>query len=121
MLGCENHQTLDRWHPKPQQCAAVRTERCQRKASVRSASNFTVSAGLGGSNQQQLGLNHNIRLLIAWGWFYFITNRHVSWRWPLYYRVGRAIWHTPYLLLTVLVKLLFLPRIASKSYASWRI
>jgi len=70
-------------------------------------------AGLGGYNQQ-LGLNH-FDLLIDWGWFYFITKPMflaLDFFFHLVGNFGVAI-----LLVTVIVKLLFLP-LANKSYAS---
>jgi YidC/Oxa1 family membrane protein insertase len=70
-------------------------------------------AGLGGYNQQ-LGLNH-FDLLIDWGWFYFITKPMflaLDFFFHLVGNFGVAI-----LLVTVLVKILFLP-LANKSYAS---
>jgi len=70
-------------------------------------------AGLGGYNQQ-LGLNH-FDLLIDWGWFYFITKPMflaLDFFFHLVGNFGVAI-----LLVTVLVKLIFLP-LANKSYAS---
>ncbi|MCP9628041.1 membrane protein insertase YidC [Rhodopseudomonas palustris] len=74
--------------------------------------NFPL-AGLGGYNQQ-LGLNH-FDLLIDWGWFYFITKPMflaLDFFFHLVGNFGVAI-----LLVTVLVKLIFLP-LANKSYAS---
>ena len=70
-------------------------------------------AGLGGYNQQ-LSLNH-FDLLIDWGWFYFITKpmfMALDFFFHLVGNFGVAI-----LLVTVIVKLLFLP-LANKSYAS---
>ncbi|WP_322515346.1 membrane protein insertase YidC [Rhodopseudomonas palustris] len=70
-------------------------------------------AGLGGYNQQ-LGLNH-FDLLIDWGWFYFITKPMflaLDFFFHLVGNFGVAI-----LLVTVLIKVLFLP-LANKSYAS---
>lgn len=70
-------------------------------------------AGLGGYDRQ-LGLNH-FDLLIDWGWFYFITKPMflaLDFFFHLVGNFGVAI-----LLVTVLVKLLFLP-LANKSYAS---
>ncbi|NVN85536.1 MAG: membrane protein insertase YidC [Rhodopseudomonas sp.] len=70
-------------------------------------------AGLGGYNQQ-LNLNH-FDLLIDWGWFYFITKpmfMALDFFFHLVGNFGVAI-----LLVTVIVKLLFLP-LANKSYAS---
>jgi YidC/Oxa1 family membrane protein insertase len=74
--------------------------------------NFPI-AGLGGYDEQ-LGLNH-FDLLIDWGWFYFITKPMflaLDFFFRLFGNFGVAI-----LLVTVLVKLLFLP-LANKSYAS---
>jgi YidC/Oxa1 family membrane protein insertase len=74
--------------------------------------NFSLG-GLGGYNQQ-LGLNH-FDLLIDWGWFYFITKPMflaLDFFYHLLGNFGLAI-----LLVTVIVKLLFLP-LANKSYVS---
>ncbi|MDF3809018.1 membrane protein insertase YidC [Rhodopseudomonas sp. BAL398] len=70
-------------------------------------------AGLGGYNQQ-LGLNH-FDLLIDWGWFYFITKPMFLALDFFYHLVGN--FGVAILLVTVIVKLLFLP-LANKSYAS---
>ncbi|QDL99343.1 membrane protein insertase YidC [Rhodopseudomonas palustris] len=70
-------------------------------------------AGLGGYDRQ-LGLNH-FDLLIDWGWFYFITKPMflaLDFFFHLVGNFGVAI-----LLVTVLIKLIFLP-LANKSYAS---
>jgi YidC/Oxa1 family membrane protein insertase len=69
--------------------------------------------GLGGYNQQ-LGLNH-FDLLIDWGWFYFITKPMFMALDFFYHLVGN--FGIAILLVTVLIKLLFLP-LANKSYAS---
>ena len=69
--------------------------------------------GLGGYNKS-LGLNH-FDLLIDWGWFYFITKPMfvaLDFFFHLFGNFGVSI-----LLVTVLIKLLFLP-LANKSYAS---
>ncbi|ABD86388.1 membrane protein insertase YidC [Rhodopseudomonas palustris] len=69
--------------------------------------------GLGGYNKD-LGLNH-FDLLIDWGWFYFITKPMfvaLDFFFHLVGNFGIAI-----LLVTVIIKLLFLP-LANKSYAS---
>ena len=74
--------------------------------------NFSLG-GHGGYNQQ-LGLNH-FDLLIDWGWFYFITKPMflaLDFFYHLLGNFGFAI-----LLVTVIVKLLFLP-LANKSYVS---
>src|SRR4051812_36509487 len=74
--------------------------------------NFPL-AGLGGYNKQ-LSLNH-FDLLIDWGWFYFITKPMFLALDFFYHLVGN--FGIAILLVTVLVKLLFLP-LANKSYAS---
>ncbi|MBB5049181.1 YidC/Oxa1 family membrane protein insertase [Rhodopseudomonas rhenobacensis] len=69
--------------------------------------------GLGGYNKA-LGLNH-FDLLIDWGWFYFITKPMfvaLDFFFHLVGNFGIAI-----LLVTVIIKVLFLP-LANKSYAS---
>ena len=74
--------------------------------------NFPL-VGFGGYNKE-LGLNH-FDLLIDWGWFYFITKPMflaLDWFYRFFGNFGVSI-----LLVTVLVKLLFLP-LANKSYAS---
>jgi YidC/Oxa1 family membrane protein insertase len=74
--------------------------------------NFPIG-GLGGYNRQ-LELNH-FDLLIDWGWFYFITKPMflaLDFFYHLFGNFGISI-----LLVTVLVKLLFLP-LANKSYVS---
>jgi YidC/Oxa1 family membrane protein insertase len=74
--------------------------------------NFPL-VGFGGYNKE-LGLNH-FDLLIDWGWFYFITKPMflaLDWFYRFFGNFGVSI-----LLVTVIVKLLFLP-LANKSYAS---
>jgi YidC/Oxa1 family membrane protein insertase len=69
--------------------------------------------GPGGYNQQ-LGLNH-FDLMIDWGWFYFITKPMFVALDFFYHVVGN--FGISILLVTVIIKLLFLP-LANKSYAS---
>ena len=69
--------------------------------------------GFGGYNSK-LGLNH-FDLLIDWGWFYFITKPMFLALDFFYHLLGNFGWAI--LLVTVLVKVLFLP-LANKSYAS---
>src|SRR6478672_1576691 len=74
--------------------------------------NFPLG-GFGGYNKE-LGLSH-FDLLIDWGWFYFITKPMflaLDWFYRFFGNFGVSI-----LLVTVLVKLLFLP-LANKSYVS---
>lgn len=69
--------------------------------------------GLGGYNKS-LGLNH-FDLMIDWGWFYFITKPMFVALDFFFHLVGN--FGVSILLVTVLIKLLFLP-LANKSYAS---
>src|SRR5665213_3600377 len=74
--------------------------------------NFPIG-GFGGYNKE-LALNH-FDLLIDWGWFYFITKPMFLALDFFYHLVGN--FGIAILLVTVLVKLLFIP-LANKSYAS---
>ena len=69
--------------------------------------------GFGGYNKQ-LDLNH-FDLMIDWGWFYFITKPMFVALDFFYHLVGN--FGISILLVTVIIKLLFLP-LANKSYAS---